>query len=110
MIDGLDNKRQLHRRPVLYPALRMATVKSQYFVRLLCGIRPGPAALCNVVTRSGTTSFWIGYDVSTQRFNSLTASQRADGTRKPVAVENTFGFRLGAQSRKQAVLLWHLSG
>jgi hypothetical protein len=36
----------------------------------------------------------------------LTASQRADGTRKPVVVENTFGFSLGGPIRKDKLFFF----
>src|SRR6185295_11400098 len=58
-------------------------------------------AVVNVVTRSGSNQFHgSAYDViNNSAFNSLTASQRADGTAKPVVDENTFGFSFGTYQR-----------
>ncbi|HKG80117.1 MAG TPA: hypothetical protein VKA78_11875, partial [Pyrinomonadaceae bacterium] len=65
-------------------------------------------AIVNVVTRSGSNQFHgSGYDViNNSSFNSLTASQRADGTRKPVVVENTFGFSLGGPIKKDKLFFF----
>src|ERR1044071_1096064 len=68
----------------------------------------GGGAVVNVVTRSGTNGFHGSVDdvINNSAFNSLTASQRADGTRKPVVVENTFGFSLGGPIKKDKLFFF----
>lgn len=98
LIDGLDNNDNSIAGQFYIPALRdgyseVTVLQSDYSAEF--GRAGG--AIVNVVTRSGANQFHgSAYDViNNSAFNSLTASQRADGTRKPVAVENTYGFSLG---------------
>ena len=98
LIDGLDNNDNSIAGQSYIPILRdgyneVTVLQSDYSAEF--GRAGG--AVVNIVTRSGTNEFHgSAYDVlNNSAFNSLTASQRADGTRKPVAVENTFGFSLG---------------
>lgn len=98
LIDGLDNNDNSIAGQFYIPALRdgyseVTVLQSDYSAEF--GRAGG--AIVNVVTRSGANQFHgSAYDViNNSAFNSLTASQRADGTRKPVVVENTYGFSLG---------------
>jgi len=98
LIDGLDNNDNSIAGQFYIPALRdgyseVTVLQSDYSAEF--GRAGG--AVVNIVTRSGTNQFHGSvYDVlNNSAFNSLTASQRADGTRKPVVVENTYGFSLG---------------
>lgn len=98
LIDGLDNNDNSIAGQSYIPILRdgynqVAVLQSDYSAEF--GRAGG--AVVNIVTRSGSNEFHgSAYDViNNSAFNSLTASQRADGTRKPVVTENTFGFSLG---------------
>ncbi|HEX6731685.1 MAG TPA: TonB-dependent receptor, partial [Pyrinomonadaceae bacterium] len=109
LIDGLDNNDNSIAGQSYIPILRegyseVTVLQSDYSSEF--GRAGG--AVVNIVSRSGTNAFHgSGYDViNNSRFNSLTASQRADGTRKPVAVENTFGFSLGGPIRKDKLFFF----
>jgi Carboxypeptidase regulatory-like domain len=98
LIDGLDNNDNAIAGQSYIPILRdgysqVAVLQSDYSAEF--GRAGG--AVVNIVTRSGSNQFHgSAYDViNNSTFNSLTASQRADGTKKPVVTENTFGFSLG---------------
>ena len=98
LIDGLDNNDNSISGQSYIPILRdgynqVAVLSSNYSAEF--GRAGG--AVVNIVTRSGSNEFHgSAYDIiNNSAFNSLTASQRADGTRKPVVTENTFGFSLG---------------
>ena len=98
LLDGLDNNDNSIAGQFYIPALRdgyseVTVLQSDYSAEF--GRAGG--AIVNVVTRSGANQFHgSAYDViNNSAFNSLTASQRADGTRKPVVVENTYGFSFG---------------
>lgn len=85
LIDGLDNNDNSIAGQFYIPALRdgyneVTVLQSDYSAEF--GRAGG--AVVNVVTRSGTNQFHGSvYDVlNNSAFNSLTASQRADGTRK----------------------------
>lgn len=98
LIDGLDNNDNSISGQSYIPILRdgynqVAVLSSDYSAEF--GRAGG--AVVNIVTRSGSNEFHgSAYDIiNNSAFNSLTASQRADGTRKPVVTENTFGFSLG---------------
>lgn len=98
LIDGLDNNDNSISGQSYIPILRdgynqVAVLQSNYSAEF--GRAGG--AVVNIVTRSGSNEFHgSAYDIiNNSAFNSLTASQRADGTRKPVVTENTFGFSLG---------------
>ena len=103
LIDGLDNNDNSIAGQSYIPVLRdgyneVTVLQSDYSAEF--GRAGG--AVVNVVTRSGTNEFHgSAYDIiNNSAFNSLTASQGADGTRKPVVVENTFGFSLGGPIKK----------
>lgn len=103
LIDGLDNNDNSVAGQSYIPVLRegyseVTVLQSDYSAEF--GRAGG--AVVNVITRSGTNAFHGSvYDViNNSRLNSLTASQRADGTRKPVVVENTYGFSLGGPIKK----------
>lgn len=109
LIDGLDNNDNSIAGQFYIPALRdgyneVTVLQSDYSAEF--GRAGG--AVVNVVTRSGTNQFHGSvYDVlNNSAFNSLTASQRADGTRKPVAVENTFGFSFGGPVKKNKLFFF----
>ncbi|HET6889921.1 MAG TPA: TonB-dependent receptor, partial [Pyrinomonadaceae bacterium] len=109
LIDGLDNNDNSVAGQFYIPALRdgyseVTVLQSDYSAEF--GRAGG--AVVNIVTRSGTNQFHGSvYDVlNNSAFNSLTASQRADGTRKPVAVENTFGFSLGGPVKKNKLFFF----
>ena len=109
LIDGLDNNDNAIAGQSYIPILRdgyneVAVLQSDYSAEF--GRAGG--AIVNVVTRSGTNQFHgSAYDViNNSVFNSLTASQRADGTRKPVVVENTFGFSLGGPIKKDKLFFF----
>src|SRR6266567_2460964 len=109
LIDGLDNNDNSIAGQFYIPALRdgyseVTVLQSDYSAEF--GRAGG--AVVNVVTRSGTNQFHGSvYDVlNNSAFNSLTASQRADGTEKPVAVENTFGFSLGGPIKKNKLFFF----
>lgn len=109
LIDGLDNNDNSIAGQFYIPALRdgygeVTVLQSDYSAEF--GRAGG--AVVNIVTRSGTNQFHGSvYDVlNNSAFNSLTASQRADGTRKPVAVENTFGFSLGGPIKKNKLFFF----
>jgi hypothetical protein len=98
LIDGLDNNDNSVSGQSYIPILRdgynqVAVLQSDYSAEF--GRAGG--AVVNIVTRSGSNEFHgSAYDIiNNSAFNSLTASQRADGTKKPVVTENTFGFSLG---------------
>src|SRR4029078_13476373 len=98
LIDGLDNNDNSIAGQSYIPILRdgyneVTVLQSDYSAEF--GRAGG--AVVNIVTRNGSNEFHgSAYDViNNSAFNSLTASQRADGTRKPVVTENTFGFSLG---------------
>ena len=109
LIDGLDNNDNSIAGQFYIPALRdgyseVTVLQSDYSAEF--GRAGG--AVVNIVTRSGTNQFHGSvYDVlNNSAFNSLTASQRADGTRKPVIVENTFGFSLGGPIKKNKLFFF----
>ena len=109
LIDGLDNNDNSIAGQFYIPALRdgyseVTVLQSDYSAEF--GRAGG--AIVNVVTRSGANQFHgSAYDViNNSAFNSLTASQRADGTRKPVVVENTYGFSLGGPIKKNKLFFF----
>src|SRR5688572_31729849 len=109
LIDGLDNNDNSIAGQSYIPALRegyseVTVLQSDYSAEF--GRAGG--AVVNIIKRSGTNSFHGSvYDVvNNSSFNSLTASQRADGTRKPVVVENTFGFSLGGPIKKDKLFFF----
>ena len=109
LIDGLDNNDNAVAGQSYIPVLRegysqVAVLQSDYSAEF--GRAGG--AVVNVVTRSGTNEFHGSvYDViNNSAFNSLTASQRADGTKKPVVTENTFGFSLGGPIKKDKLFFF----
>lgn len=109
LIDGLDNNDNSIAGQSYIPILRdgysqVAVLQSDYSAEF--GRAGG--AVVNVVTRSGSNQFHgSAYDViNNSAFNSLTASQRADGTKKPVVTENTFGFSLGGPIKKDKLFFF----
>lgn len=109
LIDGLDNNDNSIAGQSYIPILRdgyreVAVLQSDYSAEF--GRAGG--AIVNIVTRSGTNEFHgSAYDViNNSVFNSLTASQRADGTKKPVLTENTFGFSLGGPIKKDKLFFF----
>jgi len=109
LIDGLDNNDNSIAGQFYIPVLRdgyneVTVLQSDYSAEF--GRAGG--AVVNVVTRSGTNRFHGSiYDVlNNSAFNSLTASQRADSTRKPIAVENTFGFSLGGPIKQNKLFFF----
>ncbi len=109
LIDGLDNNDNSIAGQFYIPILRdgyneVTVLSSDYSAEF--GRAGG--AVVNVITRSGTNNFHgTVYDLlNNSVFNSLTASQRADGTRKPVVVENTFGFSLGGPIKKDKLFFF----
>jgi Carboxypeptidase regulatory-like domain/TonB-dependent Receptor Plug Domain len=109
LIDGLDNNDNSVSGQSYIPFLRegyseVTVLQSDYSAEF--GRAGG--AVVNIVTRSGTNDFHgSAYDVlNNSALNSLTASQRADGTRKPVVVENTYGFSLGGPIKKDKIFFF----
>ena len=109
LIDGLDNNDNSIAGQSYIPTLRegyseVTVLQSDYSAEF--GRAGG--AVVNVISRSGTNAFHGSvYDViNNSSLNSLTASQRADGTRKPVVVENTFGFSLGGPIKKDKLFFF----
>lgn len=109
LIDGLDNNDNAVAGQSYIPILRdgyneVTVLSSDYSAEF--GRAGG--AVVNVITRSGTNQFHGSvYDVlNNSKFNSLTASDRADGTRKPVVVENTFGFSFGGPIKKDKIFFF----
>ena len=109
LIDGLDNNDNSIAGQSYIPALRdgyseVAVLQSDYSAEF--GRAGG--AIVNVVSRSGSNQFHgSAYDViNNSALNSLTASQRADGTSKPVVVENTFGFSLGGPIKRDKLFFF----
>ena len=109
LIDGLDNNDNSVAGQSYIPILRdgyseVAVLQSDYSSEF--GRAGG--AVVNVVTRSGSNKFHgSAYDViNNSSFNSLSASQRADATRKPIVVENTFGFSLGGPVKKDKLFFF----
>ena len=109
LIDGLDNNDNSIAGQFYIPALRegyreVTVLQSDYSAEF--GRAGG--AVVNLVTRSGSNEFHgSAYDViNNSAFNSLTASQRADGTGKPVVTENTFGFSLGGPIKKDKLFFF----
>src|SRR5688500_2383466 len=109
LIDGLDNNDNSIAGQAYIPILRegyseVTVLQSDYSAEF--GRAGG--AVVNIISRSGTNGFHgSAYDViNNSRLNSLTASQRADGTRKPVVVENTFGFSLGGPIKKDKLFFF----
>jgi hypothetical protein len=109
LIDGLDNNDNSVAGQFYIPILRdgyneVAVLSSDYSAEF--GRAGG--AVVNVVTRSGGNQFHGSvYDViNNSAFNSLSAGDRADGTRKPVVVENTFGFSLGGPIKKDKLFFF----
>src|SRR5689334_10306521 len=109
LIDGLDNNDNSIAGQSYIPILRdgyreVAVLQSDYSAEF--GRAGG--AIVNIVTRSGSNEFHgSAYDViNNSAFNSLTASQRADGTKKPVVTENTFGFSLGGPIKKDKLFFF----
>jgi hypothetical protein len=109
LIDGLDNNDNSIAGQFYIPVLRdgyneVTVLQSDYSAEF--GRAGG--AVVNVVTRGGSNQIHGSiYDViNNSAFNSLTASQRADGTRKPVVVENTFGFSLGGPIKRDKLFFF----
>jgi hypothetical protein len=109
LIDGLDNNDNSVAGQSYIPILRdgyneVAVLSSNYSAEF--GRAGG--AVVNVVTRSGSNQFHgSAYDViNNSAFNSLTAGDRADGTSKPVVVENTFGFSFGGPVKKNKLFFF----
>lgn len=109
LIDGLDNNDNAIAGQSYIPILRegysqVAVLQSNYSAEF--GRAGG--AVVNIVTRSGSNEFHgSAYDIiNNSAFNSLTASQRADGTKKPVVTENTFGFSLGGPIKKDKLFFF----
>ena len=109
LIDGLDNNDNSVAGQSYIPILRdgyseVAVLQSDYSPEF--GRAGG--AVVNIVTRSGSNQFHgSAYDViNNSAFNSLSASQRADATVKPVVVENTFGFSLGGPVKKDKLFFF----
>ena len=109
LIDGLDNNDNSVSGQSYIPFLRegyseVTVLQSDYSAEF--GRAGG--AVVNIVTRSGTNDFHGSvYDVlNNSALNSLTASQRADATRKPVVVENTYGFSLGGPIKKDKLFFF----
>src|SRR5690349_19918392 len=109
LIDGLDNNDNSVSGQSYIPILRdgyneVAVLSSDYSAEF--GRAGG--AVVNIVTRSGSNQFHgSAYDViNNSAFNSLTASQRADGTAKPVVDENTFGFSFGGPIKKNKLFFF----
>lgn len=109
LIDGLDNNDNSIAGQSYIPILRdgyneVAVLQSDYSAEF--GRAGG--AVVNIVTRSGSNQFHgSAYDViNNSSFNSLTASQRADGTSKPVVTENTFGFSFGGPVKKDKLFFF----
>ncbi|HET7285996.1 MAG TPA: carboxypeptidase regulatory-like domain-containing protein, partial [Pyrinomonadaceae bacterium] len=109
LIDGLDNNDNSIAGQFYIPVLRdgyneVTVLQSDYSAEF--GRAGG--AVVNIVTRGGTNGFHGSvYDIiNNSAFNSLTASQRADGTRKPVLSENTFGFSLGGPIKKDKLFFF----
>jgi hypothetical protein len=109
LIDGLDNNDNSVAGQSYIPVLRegyseVTVLQSDYSAEF--GRAGG--AVVNVITRSGTNGFHGSvYDVlNNSTLNSLTASQRADGTRKPVVTENTYGFSLGGPIKKDKLFFF----
>ena len=109
LIDGLDNNDNAIAGQSYIPILRegyseVTVLQSDYSAEF--GRAGG--AVVNIVSRGGTNAFHgSAYDViNNSRLNSLTASQRADGTQKPVVVENTFGFSLGGPIKKDKLFFF----
>lgn len=109
LIDGLDNNDNSIAGQFYIPTLRdgyneVTVLQSDYSAEF--GRAGG--AVVNVVTRGGTNQLHGSvYDVlNNSAFNSLTASQRADATRKPVVVENTYGFSLGGPVKKDKLFFF----
>lgn len=109
LIDGLDNNDNSIAGQSYIPILRegyseVTVLQSDYSAEF--GRAGG--AVVNIISRSGSNAFHgSAYDViNNSRLNSLTASQRADGTRKPVVVENTFGFSFGGPIKKDKLFFF----
>jgi len=109
LIDGLDNNDNSVAGQAYIPVLRegygeVTVLQSDYSAEF--GRAGG--AVVNVTTKSGTNGFHGSvYDLlNNSKLNSLTASQRADGTRKPVVVENTYGFSLGGPIKKDKLFFF----
>jgi hypothetical protein len=109
LIDGLDNNDNSIAGQSYIPSLRdgyseVAVLQSDYSPEF--GRAGG--AVVNIVTRSGSNQFHgSAYDViNNSVFNSLSASQRADGTPKPVVTENTFGFSVGGPIKQDKLFFF----
>jgi hypothetical protein len=109
LIDGLDNNDNSIAGQAYIPILRdgfneVAVLSSDYSAEF--GRAGG--AVVNVITRSGTNNFHGSvYDIlNNSAFNALSAGDRADDTRKPVVVENTFGFSLGGPVKKDKLFFF----
>src|SRR4029078_837120 len=109
LIDGLDNNDNAVAGQSYIPILRdgysqVAVLQSDYSAEF--GRAGG--AVVNIVTRSGSNEFHgSAYDViNNSAFNSLTASQRADGTKKPVVTETTFGGSFGCPIVKDTLFFF----
>ena len=109
LVDGLDNNDNSIAGQSYIPTLRegyseVTVLQSDYSAEF--GRAGG--AVVNIISRSGANAFHGSvYDViNNSSLNSLTASQRADGTRKSVVVENTFGFSLGGPIRKDKLFFF----
>src|SRR4029079_2032781 len=109
LIDGLDNNDNSISGQSYIPILRdgynqVAVLSSNYSAEF--GRAGG--AVVNIVTRSGSNEFHgSAYDViNNSAFNSLTASQRADGTKKPVVTEKQFVLSLGGPIKKDKLFFF----
>ena len=109
LLDGLDNNDNSIAGQFYIPILRegyneVSVLSSDYSAEF--GRAGG--AVVNIITRSGTNQFHGSvYDVlNNSAFNSLSAGDRADGTRKPVVVENTFGFSIGGPVKKDKLFFF----
>jgi hypothetical protein len=109
LLDGLDNNDNSIAGQFYIPILRegyneVSVLSSDYSAEF--GRAGG--AVVNVISRSGTNQFHGSvYDVlNNSAFNSLSAGDRADGTRKPVVVENTFGFSIGGPIKKDKLFFF----
>ncbi|HLO00436.1 MAG TPA: carboxypeptidase regulatory-like domain-containing protein [Pyrinomonadaceae bacterium] len=109
LIDGLDNNDNSITGQFYIPILRdgydeVTVLQSDYSAEF--GRAGG--AVVNVITRGGSNKFHgSGYDVlNNSALNSLTASERANGTKKPVVVENVFGGSFGGPIKQNKLFFF----